>query len=61
MFKPSSSPSSSQRALCLALLLIAAIMFQSLAIPGRSVVFATAADPEMKMAPNAPANAEDLP
>ena len=50
MFK---QPSSS-RTLCQALFLVAAIMFQSLAAPGRVVVFAKAADPDMKNAPGAP-------
>src|SRR5258706_4881707 len=50
MFKPASH-SSSQRAVCQALFLVTAIMFQSLALPGRGVVFAKAAEPESKKAP----------
>jgi hypothetical protein len=53
MFKQSSSRRASH-----ALFLVAALLSQSFAAPTRGVVFAKAADPEMKMAPSAPANAE---
>jgi hypothetical protein len=48
--------SSSHKALCQALFLIAAIMFQSLAVPGREIVFAKTITPEKKTeSPTTPA------
>ena len=57
MFMQPSSP----KALCQALFLIAAIIFQSLALPGRGVVFANAADPATKNIPGAPESSPPAP